>query len=59
MTCQCISPECPARHHVDLECKARATRRVQSRDWDGASYAMCHMCGASAVVSGMFAVEVA
>ena len=54
MTCDCISPDCPAPKHVELECAQPSSVRLKSRDWDEGVYAFCTWCAISARVSGMF-----
>lgn len=52
--CACVAIGCESKRHVDLECGQPATRRVRSRDWDERVYPMCSICGAAAIVGGMF-----
>jgi hypothetical protein len=54
MTCDCISPACPAPKHVELECSQPSTVKLRSRDWGEGTYHFCTWCAISARNSGMF-----
>lgn len=56
-TCDCVSPDCEAPRHVELECKQPARVTLRSRDWDEKSYAFCTWCAIGARASGMFVRE--
>jgi hypothetical protein len=54
MTCDCISPACPALMHVELECRQSPSVKLRSRDFDAGVYDFCAACSSSAIESGIF-----